>query len=195
MKSHLLYASLIAMLLVSCAAFGEILTTYDWDGNCGGNPESSSPSATAGSSNNYDYKWGDGWEYTYSTVTANCDWYYHLYSYAEGLLILYDNDYCSAVAIADTDGSCQGDSISESDYTYASIDIRDSGTGGLWVFDDDYDDNAPDGVDKNGWGLFEAYYDGVSVEHTVLAIASVPEETSCTALAHAYAYAIGGMNE
>jgi hypothetical protein len=188
MKSRIWCTCVTLMLVVWTPAFGEILETYDWWGDCGGDPEYSSPSAYADGDNNADSSSGDGWEYTYTTEGAFCEWSIYVYAYAEAHLWLYDGDTCSARADASASGSYPMGSWSQD----ASVSISDSGYGGEHVWDSDIDE--PSGISRGGQFYFEAYYDGVSVEHTAYADAGVPENSDCEASSHACAQATGGMS-
>ena len=187
MKSCIWCACVTLVLVVWTPGFGEILQTSDWWGNCGGDPEYSSPSVNVDGDNPAEYSTGDGWEYTYTTEQAYCEWSIYVYAYAEAHLWLYDGDSCSATAYAEASGSYPMDSWSQD----ASASLSQSGYLGQHVWKSDIDD--PAGKSGNGTFPFEAY-EGVSVEHTAVAEAHVPEGSDCEASSHACAQAEGSMS-
>lgn len=190
MKSRTLCAFLIAMLLISPVAFGEIIEICDWDGNCGGNCDYSSPSAHADGDDYTDYSWGDGSNFTYTTEDGWFDYDYWVYVEAEVHLWLYDNETCGGLAFADADAACTA--TSESHDVYANVNLEDSGEHGQHVWDDDEDDEWPHGKYVLGYHWFDAY-DAVVANHMAIAYAWVPEDSDCTAHVEASAHAWGGM--
>jgi len=181
MKSHILFTCIIAMLLISTTSLAEILETHDWDGNCGGSYDKSEPGAYADDNNRYVYKWGDGWQYKYTTVGGEFWYKLQVEASASAWLSLYDGDWASAVAIADASASGGGDSVS----MFASVDLFDSGYDGEGPSETDWPDPYYAYVTNSA--NFGAY-EGVLAEHTAIAIAEVHwngSSSMCGAQSHA----------
>ncbi len=178
MKSNMLCAFMIVMILVSSMAIGEILTTGEWEGwgNSDGDWTYSSVSAHA-SNENYSTGEGMGWQYVYTTEDCgDLQWYYFVYTYASCEMFLYDNETCSAAAIGDAYASCKFSSDSLTAFVY----MTDSGTGGRHEFACD-DDGEPFGIYKQGTGTFYAM-EGVSSDQHASTDASAGSD--CTVHAH-----------
>lgn len=171
-------ACVIAILLLSTAAFSEILTVGDWDGegDVEGDWDHSSASSRATGENNYDYSWGDGWMYMYTTETAHLNWYTYGYVWAEVKMYLWNYETCVATSI----GCAKTRHPYHTDELFAAVDITRSGDGGLRVteYDGVYDH-------YDYWHNDFEPYDGVYGGHTAIAIASMPEGGDSTITGHA----------
>jgi hypothetical protein len=174
MKSifHLVSVCAIAVLLLSSAAFAEILDDYYSDGDSSGNAGSypgydrSSVAANSDSSHTSSWAWAGGTDAYYTTVGGTFRWRADLYVWAGAYVTMADGSpeaYASAAAYADLPYNIPSYSVSASAYD-------DTGVG-----EADYDSSPP--VEEEDY--FYAYT-GIDCSH----------EVYCSAHASAY-----GLNE
>ncbi len=177
MKSNMLCACLIMMLLVSTMAFSSIESS--------GPGASSSASASASGSTTYESDSDSGWEYVYTTEDGWFSWSISCHAYASAHLTLMEGEWAAATAVGDASGSSPfgsasaywSESYSETgDYDYQQVGDSDS------VYD--Y---------AGGYNKFYAY-DGVSGDSDALAVAEIEEGSGCDASASASAYASASMS-
>ncbi len=189
MKSRTWCACVIAMLLVSTVAFGEILDTGDWYGvgDVAGDWEYSSASAHA-DGDDYDVtSYGDGWQYTYTTEAGTFYWTSYVYVWAEVKMWLWNNETCDGFCIA----YAKAVNPFGTDQWYGTVDVTRSGDLGELV-DEWYGVNDT----YNSWyAYFDAYYDGIDAEHTAYTQASVPEDGDSSVHSHSDAWAWGDLSD
>ncbi len=187
MKSRTLCGCVIALLLISTVAFGEIVEIGDWDGdNSLGDWTYTSATAHATGTNQSDYSWGDGWQYTYTTVYEDSlDWYTYVYVWAEVKMWLWNDEACRGDAIADADAY----NPYGYDHDFASVMREESGDYGYT--------RKIDGI-YDTWSIdsdqFYAY-EGVTCSHFAIAYASVPEDGDSIVHSHADSVALGSLDE
>lgn len=168
MKSSTFYACIIAMLLASTMVFGTVLSDSS---GCG---DSASASAYASGSNTYVPDSESGWYWEYTTIGGSCDWSYSVYASADAYAVLMLNEGAAATAIGQAE--VYGP-VSDSAYVSSSV----SGTGSY-----DYqlinDPQEPDSDSDSDTGCFTAYT-GICIDVVALAIASIEENSGCSATA------------
>lgn len=170
MKSRILYVWIIAMLLVSTVAFGDIYTI-------GPGAHSIAESIAAGTEN-YDPQHTSGWVYKYTDESGYFYWYYEDSVDAEARVLLFEDESASAVAAAEAKVSG-----AISDYMFVSGSV--SGTGeydGQWL----EDDPDPDGNSDGNGGPLDPY-EGIAGDTQALTVASIEEGSDCMAYAYAEA--------
>ena len=199
MKSRICCAFMIAMLLVSTVAFGEIVSDGDWTGDsfglgyASGWHQWSSTSASAEDEDNLSWAFGEGLKSRYTTVRAQCDWSYWVYVFAEARLILFDGQLCQAYAAADASAETQGTVHQSAHALSAEVNVRDSG----------YEGDDPNDTDNGGepGGIYMSntnWYNpgqGISSEHTAVVVASVLKYSTNQAFCHADARAFCSLVE
>ena len=185
MKSRTLYTCLVVMLSVSNVALNEILDDGGWVGDdyglgsSSGNENASSVDGCADGDDNDGAGYGHGWYKVWTTIPAQCESEYYLYTWAEGHIFNYDFGYCRSCAYADASVSCPygSDSYSSSVSVYESSDPKSEydGPEDEYFYDDD-----------------EKWYDpgqGLSTDHEVLAWGHVTEGSDAWTFSHACARA------
>ena len=166
MKLRMLCACLIAMLISSAAAFGELVPTGD-----GKTSGSVSASASNGRPDDYEEDWGDNGYYT--TEAGEFSYYFEAYAHAWAKVVEADGwGYAVAVADAYTSGFS------------AHVSFSFSST------NEDSDTDNPETEESSA--SFGAYT-GVSASFTVIAGAQIEEGSYSSAGASAYAYALANM--
>ncbi|HSW01018.1 MAG TPA: hypothetical protein VLI39_12645 [Sedimentisphaerales bacterium] len=175
----------IAMLLLSNAAFGVILSSgYSCDGSGFGDAgwypgeESSSVAATSDSSYTSSSAWAGGVDGYYTTVDANCSWSAYLYVWAG-----------AAVIMADGSPTAEGSAGAYADLpsNWRSFSLYASAWDGSGVQDEDYDS-----LSVGDTGYFAAGT-GVDCSHSVYCSTHASGYGSNEAVAWAVATADASM--
>lgn len=185
MKSRTLCAFLIAMLLISPVAFGEIVETGDWDGEgqATGDWYGSGVYATAFGDDDYVLNWAEGWMWTYTTERCICQWFLRAYAYTEVELYLYDGDWASAISSGMGKGVCNYYPNRQAIvYQIASCSLSETGWFPDYYFDCDSGDE-PLGEYDDGENWFDPY-DGVFGEHLAVVEAQITSGSNCKAVGH-----------
>ena len=179
MKSSMLCIYMIAMLLISNVAFGEILNE--------GPGASSSASASASGSYDYVEDSESGWYYEYTDTTAYCGWTWSISAEAEARACLEYDDWAGATACAQAEVSGID---SGSVYQGASV----SGTG---EYNGQYleDDPEEPATDSGGGNKRLNSYEGIAGDSDAVAVAQIEEGTDCWAYAEAAASASVSLSD
>jgi len=166
MKTIIWCAFMIAMLLVSSAAFGEIVHNggYDDDYGGGGGADGgwswSSVAASAQGDNTLSWGYASGWETWYTTEYAYCYWECSPYLYGETHIWFHDVENCYCWAYGEV--NCYSPSPYTKEYE-----------GWIIIDQDDYEGKTH--VMKE-FGEFEDFhqdayyidaYEGVNVDHLI----------------------------
>lgn len=181
------FACVAALLVVSTATFGTIISSGDWyneeygPGRATGGPLSTA--AVCITSNGAGWGGGEGWQSKVTDTAGSFTWEYSLYAVAEAWLRLWSYESCEAYGYASVSADCThaGNGYS------ASRSVSGSGHGGDLRGGDD-DGGWPGGIYGSGTDEFEAFQ-GCSANHTALAYAYTPSNANSTATATAYAEA------
>ena len=167
MKSRILCAWMIAMLLISTTAIGEIV-------EYGTKELSDIVSASVSHGESPEYFDEDGDIGTYTTESGWFSWYLEACAYAWASVVVEDGT-ASALCIAYADTDCPfGDDISAYKTYYFTSTATDGGGDGTYT-DAGYDEISA--------------YSGAYADFVVIAAASIEEGSWSSAACMAYAYA------
>ena len=184
MKSSIWCAFMIAMLLVSNVAFGEIVNDGDYtedEYGMGSATVTSGQSLLVGyavGSDPFGYGYGEGWQSSYTTEAGWFEWEAYIYTWTEAHLWLWSGQTCGAYAYAEASIDTSPDGP---DDLSAEAVVVDSGYNG---YDPNEWDNGgyPSGITQSSTSPFDPL-EGVSTQHTGDAIGSVAQDAHNTAFA------------
>lgn len=188
MERYTTCAFLIAILVASPIALGEIIPDFDCDGE--GSDWGTMGSCFANGYAPQDSLWGNGYQRYYTTQAGIFSWSYTVYAKGYAEITLYNGDYCqaSAYGVAVASGPGFGDSYE------AIAGVSGSGSSGTRYEDDDPEPEEPAGAsDSSDDWPFEAS-EGISAAHYASAWAEAVAGHSSNAYASIETVAYCGMN-
>lgn len=186
MSSLCLY--MLLMFVVSSVSIADILSSETWsiisdEGSVSGNAAGSYASAVSDGSDDWVTSGASGAMSVWTTVGAELDWEYFVRVYGRSDAFIRDNQWCTAIAVADANALGP-----EGSDTLHATALTSENENGSWYDTDDA--TEPDGIWRYSTTPYRFFAnEGVSASHDVAALAVVPLESDDRASAWAIAEA------